>query len=561
MKLILAIDIGTTYIKTALIDSNGNIAGDVHQEPNQLKTDHSGKAVHDPHALRDSLLNSISVTVGNNGPRIAGIGLSKYQFGMLLLDRNHTPLTEISTFADSTAQGNLENFMQAVDPASMYYQTGCPPLAQYPVNRLHHIAQNQPELASKVRHIWGVDAYAMHILTGQAVSDFSTANSMGALNITGEWNPEIMMKVGFNAEYLPLVVDGLSHLAALKPELAGRFGLKRNLPVSVGVYDGAALAAAFTGFAPGIAVGNLGTSGMLRVPAESPVLDRLDSRLLQSCLIRPANQDHKALFLNGAGISNGTIVLRHFLDKIGKDIPFLWQELSTIGANGLFTFPYLGPERDALGAIASGVTIGASISTTKEDEARSLQEGLAMSFLNILRNLMPTHQMIDVAGEHVPPQQNAISKLCLGGGGSRNQFLLRILADTLNLNIISAPLASENDYRLMQGGKEFNLKEMGVIGAAAVFRKCMDPEFDLIANAHNITRGERSIEPIPDNVRRYVGFSECYFNIREKLRPIFELTMSNRGRNLARNVQPVVEKLSAGDGRDANSRPRSHLTP
>jgi gluconokinase len=130
-------------------------------------------------------------------------------------------LTKISTFVDTTAQSHHSRFLEAIgDVDQMYLRTGCPPIFQYPVNRLHYIASNNPAIKNQVAHVLDSKSFLMHVLTGEYFTDFSTANSLGCLDVAGHWDKGIIEAVGFDTSQFPRVLNGFVDKVRLKKPFA-----------------------------------------------------------------------------------------------------------------------------------------------------------------------------------------------------------------------------------------------------------------------------------------------------------------------------------------------------
>ena len=496
MGLILSIDVGTTNIKAALVDEEGHLCGAASNVSMKIEGDATGRAEHDPQRLHAALLEVCKQAIGNRGPEVDLLSLTSYQFGLILLDANDSPLTRISTFVDTTAQSHHPRFLTAIgDVDGMYQRTGCPPIFQYPVNRLHHIKCTQPELAGRVAHVLDSKAFLLHLLTGEYATDYSTANSLGCLNVDGCWDKAIIGATGFAPGQFPRVLNGFADKLQLKSGVCRELGLRQGTPVSAGLYDGAALAASLTGFESGIGVGNFGTSGMFRVPTEHPVED-LEGGLIQSCLLRPGR------FFTGSGINNCTIATNLLLTVLGLDLDYLREkELSIPGSHGIMTFPYFTGERDkVIGNIGTGMVFGLGVASSREDLARSFLEGVAFSFLLVKNRLDP---------------DNEIREFRLGGGGTANLPWMQIMADTLNLPIY----LTQNP-------------EMGIIGAACLARH---GEGDgLLASSRRIMQDARVVEPIEKNVHIYEEIADRYFSVRDALR---EPLLARRGLGPVRRLK------------------------
>ena len=488
MGLILSIDVGTTNIKAALVDEDGQIVGETKSINIKLEGDATGRAEHDPVKLKTALLDVCKLAIGDRGRDVECFSLTSYMFGLVLIDKDHNALTNITTYLDTRSQTHYPQFLQAIGDADRYYlRTGCPPIFQYPIARLYHVVSKNPAIKSRVAHVVDSKAFIMHALTGEYFTDYSTANSMGCLDVKGHWNKEIVEAVGFSTDQFPGVLNGFSEKVRLKDSVCAEFGLKSGTTISPGLYDGAALAAAMSGFEPEIAVGNFGTSGMFRVPTSVPIQD-LDGTL-QNCLLRPGS------FFSGAGINNCTIATNLLLNVLGLDLDYLrGKELSTPGSNGIMTFPYFTGERDkVIGNIGTGVVFGLGISSTRDDLARSFLEGVAFSYLFVKQKLDPG---------------NKIKEFRLGGGGTANLSWMQIMADSLNLPV-----------RLTQN------PEMGIVGAASLAR--YGEGEGLLASSRQIMKNSRTIEPIAAHVSIYQEIAGRYFAVRESLR---EPLLARQGR-------------------------------
>jgi gluconokinase len=480
MGLILSIDAGTTNVKAALVDEDGQLVGAAKSVNMKIEGTAVGQAEHDPAKLQAALLEVCKLAIGGRGQDIECLALTSYMFGVLLVDKDERALTGISTFLDTTAQAHYPKFLEAIGDADrMYVKTGCPPIIQYPVNRLHHIATTHPEVARKTARVLDSKAFIMRVLTGEYCTDYSTANSMGCLDTDGNWDKELIAAIGFGHAQFPRVVDGFAEKLKLKDSICADFGLKRGTTIAAGLYDGGAVAAALTGFEAQIAVGNFGTSGMFRVPTAAPIVD-LAGGAIQSCLLRPGT------FFTGSGINNCTIATNLLLNVLELKLDYLrGDELSVAGSNGIMTFPYFTGERDkVIGNIGTGVVFGLGIGSTRADLARSFLEGVAFSFLFVKERLDP---------------ENRIKEFRLGGGGSANLAWMQIIADVLNLPI-----------RLTQN------PEMGIIGAACLARHTGDG--DLLARSRQIMQGGKVIEPIAANAEIYREVAGRYFAVRASLR-------------------------------------------
>ena len=479
MGWVLSIDVGTTNLKAALVDEDGALAGTAQQLAMPVETDASGRAEHDPDRLLAGVLEVCRHALGNRGHEVDLLALTSYQFGLVLLGRDGRPLTQISTFADTAAQAHFPHYLAAAgDAQQRYVETGCPPLFQYPVNRLHRLATLDPALPARTGCVADSKAFLLHALTGNFCSDYSTANSLGCLNVDGRWNAQIIAATGFAIEHFPEVVDGFTARLPLTDRVCDELGLRRATPVAAGLYDGAALAAALSGFEPGIAIANFGTSGMFRIPTTAPITD-IETGLINSCLLKPD------LYFCGSGINNSTMATNWLLKLLDRPVDFIRdQDLSVPGAHGVMSFPYFTGERDrGIGNVGTGIVLGLGLNTTREDLARSFLEGVAFSYA-LIKQRLEAH--------------GAIRELRLGGGGSANLRWMQIIADMLNL-----PIGVTGH------------PEMGIVGAAALARHADSPT--LRAQADGAMSHATWLQPDPSTAAAYREQTRRYFAVRAAL--------------------------------------------
>ncbi len=484
MALVLTLDVGSTNLKAGLVDQTGKILH-VAKRAFSLDRDSSGKAEHNPSQLITLINDACKEAILGNEGKVKLIALASYQFGLILLDENNKPITGISSFADTRAQGTYQQFLNEFDKDEVYRITGCPPLFQYPLSRLVYLKKNESQIFNQACRFLCSKSFIMQHFTGESVTDLSTANAFQLFDINSKtWSMKLLEQLELKTEQFPMVNQGDTYTAPIRKSLATELGIDLQTPVLLGVYDGAALGVALSGLQHGIAIGNFGTSGMLRVAMDRPIED--SSGLVQSCPV------FEGTYFNGSGINNAILGFSWF-SELFSDISFyklLDMALhSKPGANGICSFPYFTGERDFdIGNIASGVFIGLRPHHTKADIARSLLEGVAYSFAFVLHALRSSG--VD------------INELRLGGGGSDHKEWMRILASVLNLPIrlVSTPQAG------MLGSALMGFTKLGV--------------FKNLREASKYTEKE-SIVIEPDEASFYQDRLNSYLEMRANLKSLY----------------------------------------
>ncbi len=86
------------------------------------------------------------------------------------------------------------------------------------------------------------------------------------------WDQEILERLSLHSDQFPIVADGHTTVP-LCESLAKSLGLKKNVGVLLGVYDGGAMAVGLSGLESNTGCMNVGTTAMIRVPGSIPVFD------------------------------------------------------------------------------------------------------------------------------------------------------------------------------------------------------------------------------------------------------------------------------------------------
>src|SRR5690606_24702767 len=153
------------------------------------------------------------------------------------------------------------------DPAAadLAARTGPPVHAVAPLAKLRWFARHEPATWATARHWVGVKELVLHWLTGELVTERSSASGTGlAALATGTWDPGALALAGLGADRLApvLATTGVLPLAATA---AHEVGLAAGTPVVVGAADGPLANVGVGALDRGVAGVSVGTSGAGRV--------------------------------------------------------------------------------------------------------------------------------------------------------------------------------------------------------------------------------------------------------------------------------------------------------
>jgi gluconokinase len=218
-----------------------------------------------------------------------------------------------------------------------------------PLVKLVWFSRHEPELTGQVRWWVGLKDYVLHHLTGELVTELSSASGTGLLNLKSRsWDSQSLELAGVKADQLPSVLPTTA-VRKLTTQAARELGLPAGLPVVVGAADGPLGNLGTGAITPGVAGLSLGTSGAVRMVLSEPGFDD------QGRLFCYALTDE--IWVIGGAVSNGGIILRwagktFAPDLVGEgsaDVAVLQVAAQApAGSDGLLMLPYVLSERAPL---------------------------------------------------------------------------------------------------------------------------------------------------------------------------------------------------------------------
>ena len=274
--LLLGIDVGNTVVKAVLFDMSGRRVATHGVDGVSLKP--SAGMVERPIAdLWASACQAISgclAKTGEEGHRIAAIGLAGHGNGLYLLDREGEPLIGIQSL-DSRAAGQARDLDQRVGKRLHEICLQRPWPAQTPV-LLGWLKSHRPDLYVRA----GTLSFAKDILcgrlTGTRVAEVSDMSGAGLLRLPdAAYDEELLGLYGLEdaMSLLPTLVLPTDVVGQVTPEAAAATGLAAGTPVVAGYFDVIASALGSGAAGPGNASIVLGSWSINQVFTRTPIRD------------------------------------------------------------------------------------------------------------------------------------------------------------------------------------------------------------------------------------------------------------------------------------------------
>ena len=413
--ILLAVDLGTTNCKAAAYSLDGSLRASASAAYPTLNP-RDGWYEQRPDDWRRAITQAVASVTGELGETaadIAGLCLSAWGPGLVLLGRDGQPLNDVSpTWQDVRS---LEHGRRLIDEAGVEWVGGGMPLTGFPA-KLAWAIDAWPEYAAVTSYAAGVKDYLLFWLTGVLATEPSSGP------YSPEWPSHVFDVIGWDTARLPPVVASTAVLGPLRDELAAELGLRPGLPVVAGVNDGAAATLGVGACRVGDAVVSLGTNGVVRLLTATPPSAELC--LSRSLFRYPVVDD---VWASGGFVLTGGSALAWVAEATAAEtgstaIDALLEEAAGVpaGSDGVLFLPYLigkgSPEPDAN---ATAAFLGLRLQHGRGHLVRAVLEGVAFGVRDIVEELR---------AQGLEP-----GRLFVTGGGAASPLWRSIFADVLDM--------------------------------------------------------------------------------------------------------------------------------
>jgi xylulokinase len=408
----LGIDIGTSSVKTALVDEREAIVAQASMplavaRPQRLFVEQ------DPEAWWQATVGAIrSLPLAARGA-VRAIGLSGQMHGATLLDQFGQPLRPAILWNDGrSARECLE--LERREPGSRAI-TGNIMMPGFTAPKLLWISRHEPEIFARTVRVLLPKDYVRLRLTGEEVSDMSDAAGTGWLDVgRRDWSDAMLVATGLNRSHMPRLVEGNAPSGTVTVAAARQLQLP-PVVVAGGAGDNAASAVGMGVIAPGQSFLSLGTSGVLFV-----VTDRFrpnpDKAAHAFCHCLPDRWHQMAVMLSAASALEW---VAHLTGELDLRRLVAAAQARRLQRTAPYFLPYLSGERTPHNdPNCRGVFFGLNSETTRADLALAVLEGVALAFADGMDVLLENG--------------GVIGEISVTGGGARFAYWGQLLAAALN---------------------------------------------------------------------------------------------------------------------------------
>lgn len=340
----LAIDVGTGSVRAALVDSRGAIRSMAAREHEQIVTRY-GWSEQRPadwwagatYAIREAL-DKVPGAAAN----IAAVCACGQMHGSVLIDADgELTLDTAPLWNDKRTLAQVEAFRAGHDPRDYLPRTANPATPAWFGFKLQWLGQHQADAYERASTMFMPKDYVNFRLTGERACDWTDASTSFLMDpVSRTWSQPMLDMLGLERRKLPRIAAPLDVLGAVTRAAAAATGLREGTPVLVGGGDYPVSVLGSGVFKPGLASDITGTSSIITVIADTPMLHPEVSNLA-TC----EGGWGRFMLLDSGG--DAMRWARRAFHENGLSYEAVAQKAASapVGAEGLFFLPYLTGER------------------------------------------------------------------------------------------------------------------------------------------------------------------------------------------------------------------------
>jgi rhamnulokinase len=359
---------------------------------------------------------------------LVGIGVDSWAVDYGLL-RDGRLLATPHHYRDERTTRGVELIHAQIGADELYRRNG---LQFLPFNTVYQLAAEKEggllELADTVLLVPDLVNYW---LTGIRAAERTNVSTTGLLSLQGDWDTDLMARLGFADSLFPALVEAGSVRGPLLPDVGKRLGLPAAAEVvSVGSHDTASAVAAIPMRSEHSAYISCGTWGLVGVEVPSAVVSE-EAR--EANFTNEVGTDGRVRFLhNVMGMWLLSETVRQF-ERGGQSVELaalLAQAADMPAPAAVFDTddPRFLPPGDMPARIAQWYT-ERGLPAPQNDAAmvRAILESIAAAFAAAVRSAAELTG-VDVTEVHIV------------GGGSQNELLCQLTADRLGMPLLAGPV-------------------------------------------------------------------------------------------------------------------------
>ncbi len=499
-KLLMAVDLGTSFIKAGIFDLNGTERASA-RAPVKSEQPAPGQFIQHGKDLTDAVIACLREAAGQLGEEaenIAVIGFTGQMAGFMGVDEEWNDITGWSCSLDTRYIPYAEEQMREfADDFYLISGTNSPLFS----SKYAWFRNDYPEEAKKIAKYQMISGYVIGQLSDlpvkDAVIDGSLITWTGLADVKNRcWSEKLCSELNVDMSCLPRITESAEVVAYLSSGTAEKTGLPAGIPLVSGAGDKIAGCAGAANLTPGGLLFEDASYGAVscRVTDYRPDQEVRGYDLLNG---DTAGSLYAHYYMPGSGITREWYV-GQFCQKDGESPDEAYRRIDgeaeriAPGSDGLFAIGMLGGTVMPFNGDLSGVFLGHTWTHTPAHFHRALIESFAYSLSLAIKRINAVY-----------PEYADRDAVRMIGGGAKSAVTAQIYADVLGMAVETL----ERSDPALWGGCLFGAKGIGLID-----------DLNAWSEAHIAVK--HRYEPDPARHRIYGQLEERYSRFTGLLTPL-----------------------------------------
>jgi xylulokinase len=508
---VLAVDLGTTNLKLALVDIEGTLLASAQQAVETLQGGH-GIFEQDPASLWSATVSTARNLLREAGPLgadVRAVQCSSQYFSLIPVDAEGEPTARMQLWMSRRGAPYAQKLLEKNPDALLRFLEihGAIPFGSDSLSHALYLREEHPEIWARTRALLEPADFLTLKFSGNITTNLCSAFPLILTDNrdvpNGSWSPELLSLADVSADHLAPMLPVDTPAGHVRSDVAAAIGLPPNIPIFGGINDTQAVTIGAGAFRPGHGGLNIGTTIQVLGNAPAKMTD-IESQTVSM----PSPFPGEYMAMGECGL--GGRLLEHFLHNLiypddsladhGAEDPFAKLEQAVAaepaGSGKLLYLPWLsGAMAPVESTNARGGFLNMNLGTTRTRMLRSVLEGIGFQ----LRWMQPYVEKFS---------QQPFKTITFSGGGARSSAWAGILADILDRPIHRIENARQTNTR---GAAFLAFTRLGMLDREAV------ESFRPIATIH---------EPHDAHRKLYDGLFDAWQTAFEANAPVFELLQS-----------------------------------
>ncbi|MAI81074.1 MAG: carbohydrate kinase [Deltaproteobacteria bacterium] len=434
---ILAVDVGTSEVKVALVSHQGVVTQHARRSLPVLHPKPTW-AEQDPNAWWNSICaasRELWQSPENNPESVTGLVFSCQMFGVLPVDGDGKPLMNAMIWLDTRSRDQAREITAGFPKIAGYglprlikwlrTTNGAPNLAgRDTISKFIWLREKRPHIWKRTHKLLDVKDYLLMRCTGRTVTTYDLASGGWLFNTRkGElgWSKKILKMLKLDTDRLPTVIRSTEVAGFLLDDAAGDLGIPSSTPVVAGAGDVPSCAVGSGAVRDGEVHICLGTSSWVATHMNN----RAVNPMAATGTLCAAEFGKYILIATQETAGASMEWLRKQI--LGEDLDY--EKINQLvaecapGAGGVFFFPWMMGERVPVDdSSIRGGFVNLALDHERSHLLRAVFEGVAYNnkwALGVVEKL----------------RGGPVSKIRITGGGAQGDAWCQIMADVLGVTV------------------------------------------------------------------------------------------------------------------------------